>query len=224
MKKLLSLLTTLLTAIALFTSTVALADTPVVTQFHYDEHSHILSGKTSPDATINVNGMAGTITSDANGYFEVPIPKPMTSIKLFIIDENGNDNTVIYHRDKQGGHSHDNDLSAQHCPVDDHTTNQSASSVNQSTATHASSTIQSTAEVSTETQEQSTEPSTDSTQSNKKSSTSESQSTTASTTVNKEEEQPQKTHWLLWTVIVLVVIVLIAWLIHHSRHRYHRKH
>lgn len=216
------------TTIMLSAPTVSLAATPTVSHFSYDATSHMLSGQTSPDATINVNGMAGTITSDANGYFEVPIPESMKSVKLFIINQNGEDNTVIYHIDNQEGHVHNNDLSAQNCPLNKqenehhsihspNTSNVSSEEINsQSESSYKMTTDDANViESSNRNQSESSELATStSTQQENKSHSEESKTQT-------EEHSPMP-----WGIIGIGIAIglILLFIIYKIRHRYHRKH
>lgn len=207
-----------LMSLFLWFPTVSIAATPTVSQFSYNAQSHLLSGRTAPNSTINVDGMAGTIVSDANGYFEVPIPKPMKTVKLFIINQNGEDNAVVYHITDQTGHTHNNDLAAQNCPVkpEEHHNQQAANDnsavteQSQDVSTDSRTLVSSSSESSQT--HSSINPSTSSTKKNE----------TTSTATGDEKEHSS----MPWGIIGIGVAIglLLLFIIYKIRHRYHRKH
>lgn len=229
----------LIFALTLFigTGTVATAATPTVRSFNYDQNTHLISGTTEPNTTININGIAGTVTSDANGYFETPIPESMKNVKLFLINPEGEDNTITYHINNNEIHSHANDLSAKNCPVNKQNadTSQSAAqtaSDSQPTSqsvkpSAASSAVDQTDETqqATNTSQSSVEDvenTEDAVAENTQSTEQTSSDTSTSSKTNDNQSKKSSSHFLLWGILGFIVII-ICWLIY-RRNRYQRRH
>lgn len=220
------------------TGTVATAATPTVRSFNYDQSTHLISGTTEPNTTININGIAGTVTSDANGYFETPIPESMKNVKLFLINPEGEDNTITYHINNNEIHSHANDLSAKNCPVNNQNTDTSQSaaqtasdsqptsqSVEQSVA---SSAVDQTDEATNTTQSsvedvENTENTEGAVAKNTQSTEQTSSDTSTSSKTNDNQSKKSSSHFLLWGILGFIVIIIIGWLIY-RRNRYQRRH
>lgn len=69
---------------------LGVADGATVSNIQYNPSTETLSGTTSPNATVSVNGVAGSVISDGDGHFTIGVPSQFKSAELYVIDAEGN--------------------------------------------------------------------------------------------------------------------------------------
>lgn len=68
----------------------AIAAPNPVSDVQYNPSTQILSGTTSPNATISLDGMAGSVISDGDGHFTMNVPNSLNPSTIYVIDTHGN--------------------------------------------------------------------------------------------------------------------------------------